>query len=91
MCVRVVPASLLIDAVNTKASVMNAVQRGLTSKQKEVVKMKTAIDVAMECAFYLCGLSTKCPYTYTECDLKSCRRVQIAQMAINMVLKDEYH
>lgn len=52
--------------------------------------MKTTIDIALECLFYLCGLGTKCKDAYTYCDMKSCQRVKIAQMSVDMVLKGEY-
>ena len=53
--------------------------------------MKNNLDIAIECAFFVCGSPTNiCEYTHTWCEPKECKRIKIAKMAIDMILKGEY-
>lgn len=54
--------------------------------------MKNNFDYAVECAWNVCGTQTNmCEYSHTWCESEKCKRIAIAKLAIDMILKGEYH
>lgn len=47
--------------------------------------MKNNLDYAVECVWNVCGTQTN------MCESEKCKRIAIAKLAIDMILKGEYH